>query len=277
MRHIRGENYVMERLKSAESAKGRPGLLAVALVFGFGLTAIGMTSFAGSVLAGFFTDSFAKSESIGKIGVLFWGAAFLGIVISGVAGSLLGLKRDSTLKEILEKIRGEGEVSRWRAGLKGEEEVASRLRSVLDDEWVLFSGVVVDGAWGDIDHVLVGPAGVFAIEVKNWSGEIVYDDDRRLWYRISNHAPNGEILKDPVRQIEQGAAALRSLVGIQTNPVVVFTNRNSTYRGDHPTTQVFTLPHFIRWISSQPHTLSRPQVESIASKIEQIVLRNGKK
>ena len=276
MRHIKGENYVMERLKSAESARSHPGLLAWVLIFGLGLTAIGMIGFVGGVLAVSFTDSFAESESLGKIIMLFGGVSFLGIISAGIAGSLLGLKRDSTLKEVLEKIRGEGEVGRWRAGLEGEEEVASRLRSVLGDEWVLFSGVVVDGAWGDIDHVLVGPAGVFAIEVKNWSGEIVYDDDRRLWYRISNRAPNGEILKDPVRQIEQAAAALRRLLGIKTTPVVVFTNRNSTYRGDHPTTQVFTLPHFIGWISSQPHTLDSPEVETIVSKMERIIQSSKK-
>jgi hypothetical protein len=56
-----------------------------------------------------------------------------------------------------------------RKGLEGEQSVASEL-SYLSDEFLLLNDVMIPGARGNIDHVLVGPTGVFVFETKNYSG-----------------------------------------------------------------------------------------------------------
>lgn len=68
-----------------------------------------------------------------------------------------------------------------RAGAHGETRVAAELKGLSDDYWVLhdvwlearepirFDGVGLQTA--QLDHVVVGPTGVFVIEVKCWSAD----------------------------------------------------------------------------------------------------------
>jgi hypothetical protein len=55
-------------------------------------------------------------------------------------------------------------------GRKGEERVVRLLYRLLDDEWTLFRNADLPDNCGDIDGVLVGPRGIFALEVKAYSG-----------------------------------------------------------------------------------------------------------
>jgi hypothetical protein len=60
----------------------------------------------------------------------------------------------------------------YRLGFKGEEEVTSLLQRSLDDYYFLINDVVYSDSWGkkrNIDHILLGPNAVFAIETKNWT------------------------------------------------------------------------------------------------------------
>lgn len=57
------------------------------------------------------------------------------------------------------------DVGNIRKGLEGEQSVASEL-SYLGDEFLLLNDVMLPGARGNIDHVLVGPTGIFVFETK---------------------------------------------------------------------------------------------------------------
>lgn len=61
-------------------------------------------------------------------------------------------------------------IERWRTGADGEKSTARALRPLLRGGWVLFNDI--DTGYGNIDHVLVGPAGVFLLESKRLAGEI---------------------------------------------------------------------------------------------------------
>ncbi len=57
----------------------------------------------------------------------------------------------------------------WSKGADGEEEVVRRLRK-LGESWRMLHGVPVGTGESDIDHVVIGPAGVFTINTKNHLG-----------------------------------------------------------------------------------------------------------
>jgi hypothetical protein len=59
-------------------------------------------------------------------------------------------------------------IERWRQGAQGEKQTAKQLRPLLRDGWVLLNDV--ESRYGNIDHILVGPAGVFVLETKNLNG-----------------------------------------------------------------------------------------------------------
>lgn len=66
----------------------------------------------------------------------------------------------------------------YERGADGEDATAEALAGLPGDAW----RVIHDVAWpgrklANIDHVVVGPSGVFVIDSKNWSGEITVEGD----------------------------------------------------------------------------------------------------
>lgn len=66
----------------------------------------------------------------------------------------------------------------YRQGRRGEEAAVKALQQHLDGRWTLFRNVVLPGDRADIDGVLVGPAGVYALEIKSYSGRFKVRGDR---------------------------------------------------------------------------------------------------
>ena len=66
-------------------------------------------------------------------------------------------------------------IERWRTGAEGERKTARALRPLLREGWVLLNDL--PRSFGNIDHVLIGPPGVFMLETKNLSGLVSVADD----------------------------------------------------------------------------------------------------
>jgi hypothetical protein len=70
-------------------------------------------------------------------------------------------------------------------GAKGEEDVASELTK-LSDEYVVFNDFApgksnIFKPQKNIDHIVVGPSGIFIVETKNWSSDISLDKGHILY------------------------------------------------------------------------------------------------
>lgn len=71
-------------------------------------------------------------------------------------------------------------------GAAGEEATARALDALPPDEWSVFHDVRwPDRKLANVDHIVVGPPGVFVIDSKNWSGTVTITDDvlRQNGYR----------------------------------------------------------------------------------------------
>lgn len=60
---------------------------------------------------------------------------------------------------------------KWFVGARAEREVGGKLAVFKDRGWLLLHGYKRDN-WGDIDHVLCGPGGAYAIETKSYGYRI---------------------------------------------------------------------------------------------------------
>ena len=61
----------------------------------------------------------------------------------------------------------------WERGADGEAETAKALTVLPPDRWTVLHDVRWPGRqFANIDHVVVGPSGVFVIDPKNWSGQL---------------------------------------------------------------------------------------------------------
>ena len=91
---------------------------------------------------------------------------------------------------------------------QGERRIAELLAPLRAKRYVTFNDVLVTNA--NIDHVLVGPTGIFAIETKTYSS---------VWYRCVGVDESGVLgiggkpaLKDPLGQAARGAQDVAKLL-----------------------------------------------------------------
>lgn len=75
----------------------------------------------------------------------------------------------------------------WRKGVIGEALVAATLQE-LPDDFVLINDVST--RLGNIDHVVIGPTGIYVVDAKNWKGTVKADGKGELLL-------NGRALKKP--------------------------------------------------------------------------------
>ncbi len=125
-------------------------------------------------------------------------------------------------------------------GREGELHVHNTLEH-LPDEYIVFDDVILKTTNGttQIDHIVVSRYGVFAIETKNYRGEIYGSDDRqqwtqiivtnvtykKKWYKTYSYVTKNRFY-NPVKQSVSHANAIRKTLNAWPNlkvvPIVVF-------------------------------------------------------
>ena len=116
-------------------------------------------------------------------------------------------------------VKGLRHVERFFKGARGEERVAGILRA-LPDGYHVFNDFVAGRS--HVDHVVVGPAGVFAVETKNWRGSVTIEEGHILVDgQLPSRAPLGQALREAA--LVKAALAKAGWSGDVT-PVLVFTS-----------------------------------------------------
>ena len=150
-----------------------------------------------------------------------------------------------------------------RAGIEGEQHVAADLGRALNDDWTLLRGY--RNRRGEIDHLLLGPRGLFAIEVKNLNATVYVDGER---WRADKYDNYGNLVeqhpiadrkgRSPSEQVNEPADDLERFLGSRGQPVpvqrvVVLAHRRSrlgTVR--HPTVLVGASTAYLLTLVSAP-------------------------
>jgi hypothetical protein len=70
----------------------------------------------------------------------------------------------------------------WRRGAKGERHTARLLDRLGRDGYVSFHDLAVPGSPANLDHLVVGPSGVFVIDSKQWTGQVHQSADGLVWH-----------------------------------------------------------------------------------------------
>jgi hypothetical protein len=89
----------------------------------------------------------------------------------GVAGGLAYLLR----------FRATADTKAWRRGAKGERLTARRLRR-LGRGWTVFHDLAIPSSRANVDHLVIGPPGVFLIDSKYYRGPLTLTPDGSLWH-----------------------------------------------------------------------------------------------
>ena len=134
---------------------------------------------------------------------------FLGVFIAGFAVAAtafvdvvwgLALLVATIIYSCWSLLKGLRHAERFFKGARGEERVSGILTH-LPDTYHVFNDFVAGGK--HIDHVVAGPAGVFAVETKYWRGNVTVEDGRIL---LDGRLPD----RDPLVQAKKEAQLVKA-------------------------------------------------------------------
>jgi Nuclease-related domain len=117
-------------------------------------------------------------------------AATVGIGAAGGAlGSLLGPRLGLILSVVAAVAAGWGlrfrpspAAKAWRRGAVGERRTARRLAALERRGWAVLHDLAVPCSRANLDHLVIGPGGVFVIDSKQYRGRLQLDPSGRLWH-----------------------------------------------------------------------------------------------
>jgi len=111
------------------------------------------------------------------------------------------------------RFRVSAEASAWRKGARGERRTARRLRRLVRRGYVAFHDLAMPGSRANIDHLLIGPSGVFVIDSKQYTGRVERTPDGHVWH---NYYP----LDEQLRTVRDEARAVETILDVPVIPLV---------------------------------------------------------
>jgi hypothetical protein len=111
------------------------------------------------------------------------------------------------------RFRPSEQVAAWRRGGAGERRTARLLDRLVRDGYVVFHDLAVPDSDANVDHLVIGPSGVFVIDSKQWTGSVQQGADGLAWY---NHYP----LDRTLETVRREAQTIGRLLGARAAAVV---------------------------------------------------------
>ena len=198
-----------------------------------------------------FAATIAAAGALALMGLRWWPASFLAL------GLLFVLERQAGKGRALDLVP-------LRRGILGEEAVADVLAGLPSSYWVLHG---VSTGHGDVDHVVVGPTGVFALETKAWQGSFYRRRGELYW----NAKPAEHVL----RQARGAAGKIRQLlldadIDVWVEAVVV-ASRASVSRSPlrFRNAYVVSIKDVVHFVTGGRHSLSSSAVLRVVESLVQ--------
>lgn len=109
--------------------------------------------------------------------------------------------------------RQQGLRAQLRAGLAGQQ-LLPKILANLDDSYYLLNNLKLPGRSDDVDHLVIGPNGIFALEAKHHRGRIFWKDGHWYQSKMSRRGlPQPETeLRDPTQQLKRNVDYLRGCI-----------------------------------------------------------------
>jgi hypothetical protein len=150
----------------------------------------------------------------------------------------------------------------WYRGAVGEIAIG-RILERLGPDWTVLHAVPVGAGASDIDHVLIGPPGVFTLNTKNHTGQAVWVAGRTLMVAGQKQRH----LYNAAHEASRAAALLTRIVGNPvpvTGVVVILSPKSLTVKAKPEGAAVVTDTRLLAWIRHQPVILTPGQIRMIA-------------
>ena len=198
-------------------------------------------------------------------GTLVWGNGVQNIASLGIAGAVVIGATFLFAMKYLEQ-RGTTDVKR---AMGSDKEAASEnafgaiLDSLPEGNFVVHD---FNPGKGNIDHILIGPKGIFTLETKSHAGEVTFDGNKLL--------RNGKPFeKDFIKQAWAKCFLVREILthwGITTplsEPVILFADAFVKVQGKAKGVEIASIEYLPKFLERLPNRLSIHEAERIYDRI----------
>jgi hypothetical protein len=101
----------------------------------------------------------------------------------------------------------------WQRSAHGEQQTARLLNRLHQDGYVVLHDLAMPDSPANVDHLVIGPSGLFVIDSKQWTGQVHQSPDGLVWH---NHYR----LDRALATIRWQAETLGRLLGIPVAPLL---------------------------------------------------------
>ena len=209
----------------------------------------GMAAIAGILLMTFLFSKYSTSiGSYGK-GTLF--VVFIGFIAAIKYLEKIGLEKAKRTKNA-------------ERGAEAEEAVGAILDNLPEGNFIIHD---FNSGKGNIDHILIGPKGIFTLETKSHAGKVSFDGEKLL----RNGRP---FEKDFLKQAWARCYLVREILakwGITSplpEPVILFTKASIEVRGKTKGIEIVGINYFPKYLGRFHDKISVPEAGRIYNRIK---------
>lgn len=150
----------------------------------------------------------------------------------------------------------------WRIGADGEEAVAAQLRK-LGERWHVLHAIPIGNNGSDIDHIVIGPAGVFTLNAK-------HHPNANIWVRGNTIKVNGQnvpYVRNSRHEATRAAKLLSAATGLTvpvTGAIVIYgAQRGLTIKQQPDDVHIVARRQVSQWLRCLPSILTDERVAHI--------------
>jgi hypothetical protein len=150
----------------------------------------------------------------------------------------------------------------WRVGADGEEAVGHELRGIERYGWRLLHSVAVGTGTCDIDHVVIGPGGVYTLNTKNHRGHRITVYEYAIL--VDGHTQS-DYLRNSRHEAERAGRLLTRACGfaVDVASLIVVLGDKLTVKKQPADVQVVGRLDITLWLRKRPPVLSAAEVDAI--------------
>jgi hypothetical protein len=153
----------------------------------------------------------------------------------------------------------------WRVGAEGEQLVAQQLKR-LGPAWHAIHSVTLSETGTDLDHLVIGPAGVFCLNTKSHPGAKVWAAGDTLL--VNGQRPDHNYVRASRSEGRKVSRILTTACGfgVAVTPVIVVVNAAGLDVKEQPVdVRICSRRRIVDWLVSQPQLLNLEEVDGIFS------------
>jgi hypothetical protein len=152
----------------------------------------------------------------------------------------------------------------WRIGADGEEMVAGQLAKLIerDARWQAIHAIPVGDRGSDIDHVVIGPGGVYSLNAK-------HHPDAKVWVGGDTFMVNGQrqpYLRNSRHEAERASKLLAAATGrpvVVTGVVVIVGADDLVIKQAPDDVHVVSRRRLVKWLQARPDAFDETTIEAV--------------